>query len=88
MPSRSPQAPAPIRRETRSATALAHSAALPGHDPTASKPPAQCRELPPLLSRPTPLHVAPPTAAGLGCRESWVAVKPYLWNTVATPAKS
>ena len=63
IPSYSPQALAPVRHETRSATALAHSAELPGHNPIASKPPAQRRESPPLLSRPTPLHVAPPAVS-------------------------
>jgi len=75
VPSRSPQAPALVRHETRSA------AALPGHDPTASKPPAQRREPLPLLSRSTPLFVAPSTART--CRESqvWAVANPGPpWN--------
>jgi len=66
--SRSLQTPTPVRCETRSGTAVVHSTALPAHDSTASKPLAQRRKPPPLLLRPTPLHVAPSTAHI--CRES------------------
>jgi len=79
--SRSPQAPAPVRREMRSAVALAHSAALSGHDPTTSKPPAHHRESPPLLSRPTPLHVTSPTTGTCYKSQLWAVASPGPpWN--------
>jgi len=62
--SHSPQTPALVRRETRSAVALLE------HDSTTSKPPTQRYEAPPLLSRSTSLHVAPPITCA--CRESQI----------------
>jgi len=79
--SRLPQAPARVHRETWSVVALAHSAALPEHDPTTSKPPAQRHKPPPLLSLPTPLHVAPPTARTCCESQVWVVANPGPpWN--------
>ena len=67
-------APAPVCCETRSAT-------LPGHDPTTSKPPAQRREPPSLLSWPTPLHVTPPTARTCYESQVWAVANPGpSWN--------